>query len=117
MRGADRCRRSVLLNTASKRVRLADKSPIVVDRSKTLLGLGVWAGAATKYIFAQGCCLGAIQRISASQSRISSRALLVPIPIDLNLTRFPTVCRGFKPLPDCGFDWLVDTNETAATYK
>ncbi len=77
----------------------------------------VWAGAATKYIFAQGCCLGAIQRISAWRSRISSRALLVPIAIGLNLRHFPTVWQGFKPVPDCGFDRLVDTNETAPTYK
>jgi len=41
VRGADRCRRAVLLKTATKRVRLADRAPIVVDRSKTLLGQGV----------------------------------------------------------------------------
>lgn len=117
MRGADRCRRAVLLKTASERVWGSIRSPIVVDRSKTLLGLGVWAGSATKYIFAQGCCLGAIQRISAPRSQILRRALLVPIPIGLNLTRFPTVWQEFKPLPDCGFDRLVDINKTAPTYK
>jgi hypothetical protein len=69
----------------------------------------VWAGAATKYIFAQGCGLGTIQRISASRSQICSRALLVPIPIGLNLTRLDTVWQGFHR--------LVDTNETAPTYK
>jgi hypothetical protein len=58
VRGAGRCRRAVLLKTASKRVRLADRAPIVVDRSKSLLGLGVRAGAATQYIFAQGCGAG-----------------------------------------------------------
>lgn len=117
MRGAGRCRRAVLLKTASKRVWGSIRSPIVVDRSKTLLDLGMWAGAATQYIFAQGCCFGALQRLSASRSRICSRALLVPIAIGLKLTRLDTVWRAFKPLPDCGFDRLVDTNETAPTYK
>ena len=41
VRGADRCRRAVLLKTASKRVCRSIRSPIVVDRSKTLLGQGV----------------------------------------------------------------------------
>jgi hypothetical protein len=82
----------------------------------------VWAGAATKYIFAQGCYLGGDRKDiglarGVDRSRILRRALLVPIPIDLNLTRFPTFWQGFKPLPDCGFDQLVDTHETAPTYQ
>jgi hypothetical protein len=39
------------------------------------------------------------------------------IALGLNLTQFATVWQGFKPMPDCGFDRLVDTNETAPTYK
>ncbi|UNU23211.1 hypothetical protein D0A37_04370 [Microcoleus vaginatus HSN003] len=66
MRGADRWRRAALLKTATQRIWRADRSAIVVDRSKTLLRKGRgWAGAGAKYIFAQGCCLGAIARRAA----------------------------------------------------
>ncbi|MEG4573446.1 hypothetical protein QUA56_12235 [Microcoleus sp. N3A4] len=62
MGGVDRWKRAVLLKTASKRVWRADRQLRSIDLK--LSWASVRAGAGVKYIFAQGCCLGAIERIS-----------------------------------------------------
>jgi len=78
----------------------------------------VWAGAATKYIFAQGCCLGAIPLDIGLAIANPPQGVACAEPHWSQLsTRFPPVWQGLKPMPDCGFDRLVDTNETAPTYK
>lgn len=122
MRGADRWRRAALLNTASQRIWGVDRSAIVVDRSKTLLGKGmVRAGAGPKYIFAQSCCLGAIQRLSAwlqpwvDRQSVAGRCVCRAPFVSTKHACSKSV-RGLN-LPKSGFDTLVDTNETAPTYK
>ncbi|CAA9323747.1 hypothetical protein AVDCRST_MAG84-1509 [uncultured Microcoleus sp.] len=121
MRGADCWRRAALLKAASKRVWGADHRQLwsidlklswASDRARSGAKLSIFS---RRVVWGDRKDIGVARGVE--RSRICSRAFCVPIPIGFNLTRFPTVRQGFNPLPHCGFGRLVDTYETAPTYK